>query len=61
MWFDIYETGVTIIIDLDRNRAYVDCECTDHQMSSSMLMELASVVELLEDNLHVFKEILGGK
>jgi len=58
IWFNIYESEVLITIDTKKKEIYVDCELSNHHLTSSMLYELYMITELLETKWDVFEELL---
>ena len=58
IWFNIYESEVLIVVDTKKKEIYVDCELSNHRLTSSMLYELYMITELLETKWDVFEELL---
>jgi type IV pilus biogenesis protein CpaD/CtpE len=54
IWIDVYETEIPIVINRKTKDVYVDCETSNHQLTSSMLDELSSIVKVIEDNIDEF-------
>ena len=56
--FEIYENEIGITIDKKTKQVYVDTEINSHRLCADMLLELASICKLLENNIETIVECL---
>ena len=55
--FDIYEQKIPIMIDLKKEKAYVNCECINTTLTSDNLIELGKICAMLDKNMESIKSI----
>ena len=54
--FGIYEQEISIVVDREKEKVYLDCETTSSHLTYDMLNELAQITKLIEENLDVILE-----
>ena len=52
----IYETEISIVINVKEKYAYIDTDTMDNHLTASMLDELCQIVKIIDDNIDVFME-----
>lgn len=56
MCFKIYDSEVPIIYN--GKEIYIDCEISNHHLTSDMFNELSQIIELLENNKELLNEFM---
>lgn len=54
--FGIYEQEISIVVDREKEKVYLDCETTSSHLTYDMLNELAKITKLIEENLDIILE-----
>jgi len=59
IFFHIYDVEIAVGINTEEKYAYVDTECINNHLTSSMLSELGEIVKIIEENIDVILECFG--
>lgn len=54
----IYETEISIVIDIKNKYAYIDCEVMNNHITSVELEELSKIVNIIEENIDVIVNLI---
>jgi len=53
--FEIYETEISILVDVEKDHCYIDTTMTEFNIDVKMMEELLKVMKIIDDNIDEIK------